>query len=177
MGGSIGGGFEGDDIFANAGGLLCGDGRPLVEICALGDGVWPPAKPPKEPKDPESLFEKLLRLLCAEFLLEAVDCDHLFRLPTPSRKPFALSGRVYKGLDLRLRVSGDRVRPAKFVGISLGLCDLKPVTGGCVLLRAATEEARCTVMTEDDDAELGLDPCRWCVGGLANDAISTTSSH
>ena len=75
IGGRIGGGFEGDNTFANAGGLFCGDGRPLVENVTLGDGVcdWPPAKPPKEPKDPESLFEKLLRLLWAEFLLEAVD--------------------------------------------------------------------------------------------------------
>ncbi len=73
IGGRVGGGFEGGDIFVNAGGLFCGDGRPLVEKVALGDGVWPPAKAPKEPKDPESLFEKLLRLLCAEFLLEAVD--------------------------------------------------------------------------------------------------------
>ena len=73
IGGKIGSGFEGDDILANAGGLFFGDGRPLVENVALGDGVWPPAKPPKDPKDPESLFEKLLRLLCAEFLLEAVD--------------------------------------------------------------------------------------------------------
>lgn len=73
IGGKIGGGFGGGGIFAIAGGLFCGDGRPLVERVALGDGVWPPAKPPKEPKDSESLFEKLLRLLCAEFLLEAVD--------------------------------------------------------------------------------------------------------
>ncbi len=176
IGGSIDAGFEGGDIFAIAGGLFCGEGRPLVENVALGDGVWPPAKPPKEPKEPESLFEKLLRLLCAEFLLEAVDCDHLFRFPTASRKPFPLSGRVYKALDLRLVVSGDKVRPEKFVGMvfaSLGLCDLRPATGGCVPLRALTEEARCTVMTEEDDAELGLEPCRCCVGGLANDAMST----
>lgn len=73
IGGRIGGGFNGVDIFANAGGLFCGDGRPLVENVALGDGVWPPPKPPKEPKDPESLFEKLLRRLGAEFLLEPVD--------------------------------------------------------------------------------------------------------
>lgn len=73
IGGKVGGGFEGDDIFSDAGGLFCGDGRPRVEKGALGDGVWPPAKPPKEPKDPESLLEKLLRLLGAELLLEAVD--------------------------------------------------------------------------------------------------------
>lgn len=73
IGGRVGGGFKGGDILANAGGLFCGDGRPLVENVALGEGVWPPTKPPKEPKDPESLFEKLLRLLCAEFLLEVVD--------------------------------------------------------------------------------------------------------
>lgn len=179
IGGRVGGGFEGGDIWANAGGLFCGDGRPLVEDVALGEGVWPPTKPPKEPKDPESLFEKLLRLLCAEFLLEAVDWDHLFRLPTPSRNPFPLSGRVCKALVLRLVVSGDRVRPVRFVDIafaSLGLCDLKPVTVGCLPLRAVTEEARCTVIMEEDDAELGLEPCRWYVGGLANDDISTTSS-
>ena len=59
---------------------------------------------------------------------------------------------------------------------SLGLCDLKPVAVGCLPFRAVTEEARCTVITEEDDAELGLEPCRWCIGGLANDAIPTTSS-
>ena len=72
-------------------------------------------------------------------------------------------------------VSGDSVRTVRFVGIvlaSLGLCDLRPVTPGCVLPRAVTEEARCTVITEEDDAEFGLEPCRWCRGGLANDAIS-----
>lgn len=76
IGGRIGGGFGGVDIFANAGGLFRGDGRPLAENVALGDGVrpvWPAPKPLKEPKDPESLFEKLLRRLCAEFLLEPVD--------------------------------------------------------------------------------------------------------
>lgn len=86
---------------------------------------------------------------------------------------------MYKTLDLRFVVSGDSVRPEVFadsVFASFGLCDLKPVTGGCVPFRAATEEARCTVMTEEDDAELGLEPCRWYVGGLANDAISITSS-
>ena len=73
MGGRIGGGFEGGDFFAKVEGLFCGDRRPLVAKGALGDGVCPPAKPPKEPKDPESLLEKLLRRFCAEFLLEAVD--------------------------------------------------------------------------------------------------------
>lgn len=76
-------------------------------------------------------------------------------------------------------VSGDSVRPVRFVGIglaSLGLCDLKPVTEGWVLFRAVTEDARCTVMTDEDDAELGLEPCRWFVGGLPNDAISVTTS-
>ena len=42
----------------------------------------------------------------------------------------------------------------------------------CVPFRAMMEEARCTVTTEEDDAELGLEPCRCCVGGLATDAIS-----
>ena len=67
------------------------------------------------------------------------------------------------------------MRAVSIVGIvfaSLGLCDLRPVTGGCEPVYALTEEARCTVMTEEDDAELGLEPCRCCVGGLANDAIS-----
>ena len=75
IGGRLGGGFEGGGILATTGGLFCGDGdgRPLVENVALGDGVCPPAKLPKDPKDPESLLEKLLRLLWAEFLLEAVD--------------------------------------------------------------------------------------------------------
>ena len=86
---------------------------------------------------------------------------------------------MYKALDLRFVVSGDRVRPVKCMGIvfaSLGLCDLSPVTGGCVLLRALSEEARCTVMTEEDDAESGLEPCRCCGGGLTVDAISITHS-
>ena len=55
----------------------------------------------------------------------------------------------------------------------LGLCDLRPVTAGYVSFRAVIEEVRCTVMTEEDDAEFGLEPCRWCVGGFANDAMST----
>ena len=38
IGGKIGGGFEGGDIPANAGGLLCGD-CPLVGRVAFGDGV------------------------------------------------------------------------------------------------------------------------------------------
>lgn len=76
-------------------------------------------------------------------------------------------------------VSGDSVRTVRVVAIvlaSLGLCDLRPVTVWCVPLRAVIEEARCTVMTEEDDAEFGLEPCRWCIGGLANDAIPIMSS-
>lgn len=71
------------------------------------------------------------------------------------------------------------MRPVRFVGMgfaSLGLCDLRPMTGGCVPFHALTEDARCTVMIEEDDAELGLELCHWCVGGLANDAISIFSS-
>lgn len=86
---------------------------------------------------------------------------------------------MYRALDLRLVVSGDKVRPVSCVGIvfaSLGLCDLNPETGGCVPLRALSEEARCTVMTEEDDAESGLEPCHCCGGGLTIDAISITLS-
>lgn len=76
-------------------------------------------------------------------------------------------------------VSGESVRPVRFVGIvfgSLGLCDLRIVTDDFGPFRVVIEEARCTVTTEEDDAELGLEPCHWFVGGLANDAISITSS-
>ena len=86
---------------------------------------------------------------------------------------------MYKALDLRLVFSGDKVRPVRFLGIvfpSLGLWDLKPVICGCVPFRAEIEEAHCAVMTEEDDAESGLEPCRWCVGILTNDAIATKSS-
>ena len=71
------------------------------------------------------------------------------------------------------------MRPVRFEGIvfaSFGLCDLRVVTVECVPFRVMSEEARCTVMTEEDDAELGLEPCLGCFGGLATDAISITSS-
>ena len=72
MGGSTGGGFVGiGDIAASTGGVdLGGD---LFLPFEFGDpaGGLPP-KPLKEPKDPDSRFEKLLLRLC-DVLLDAVD--------------------------------------------------------------------------------------------------------
>ena len=92
IGSELAGGFA---VLGRSGGPLFVGDRPLLMIAALGDGLWRSPNPLKEPKDPDSLFEKLFLLLCeAEPLLDTVDCDHRFRFPTPSRKPFPLSGRV-----------------------------------------------------------------------------------
>ena len=132
----------------------------------FGDVVGALANPLKELKDPDNLLEKLLRLLwVAEDLLEAVDCDHRFRFPTPpSRSPLPLSGLVCRALDRLLLASGVNVRRERSVGIvfaSVGLCDLRPDTGGCGPCREVKDEARCTVTIEEDDAEFGREPCRW----------------
>lgn len=82
-----------------------------------------------------------------------------------------MSGEIRKG-------SGERARFERSVGIrgfSNGLCDLSPVMIGPVPVpfRELKEDARWTVTIDDDEAELGLEFCRWCKGGLTRvDAIS-----
>lgn len=121
---------------------------------ALGEDECGWVKVPKEPKEPDNRFEKLPFLFCvADELLDTVDCDHLFRFPTPSRTPLLLSGRLYTALD-RLLVSSDRERLAGLKFISLGLCDFRADGLGRESLR--DDVARCTVTTEDDEAEFDL---------------------
>ena len=64
IGGRIGswlaGGFA---TFETSGGLSLDGERPLVARIALGDWFWRSPKPPKEPREPDNLFEKLLLLL------------------------------------------------------------------------------------------------------------------
>ena len=141
-------------------GFAIGSGRfSLGAVCALAKGlgdICGLVKPPKAPNDPDSLFEKLpLRLCVAEDLLETVDCDHRFKLPTPSLTPCALSGRLYTALD-RLRASGERVRTDSLVGArlaSLGLCGLNADPLGRAPFCGDTEAARCTVMMDEEEAE------------------------
>lgn len=74
-------------------GLLAGGVLDLTKTTLWGGGDCELAKPLKVPNDPDSLLEKLFRLLLvAEDLLELVDCDHRFRFPTPSLIPVTLSG-------------------------------------------------------------------------------------
>ena len=144
-------------VFDGSSGLVLAEGPDLLAPFALGEDEsgWP--KVPKEPKEPDNRFEKLpLRLCVADELLDTVDCDHRFRFPTPSFTPILLSGRLLTALD-RLRGSGDKDWMDRFAGlmlISFGLCDLKPDALGRDPLR--DDVARCTVTTEDDEAEFDL---------------------
>ena len=68
-------------------------------------------------------------------------------------------------------VSGDSVRAELFEGVvfvSYGLCDLKPVIGGLEGLREESEGACCTVTTDEEEAELGLELWRCCADGFAS---------
>ncbi len=70
-------GCAGGLSFGASSGLVVAEGRNLPTTFPFGDwdcGLW---KPPKEPKDPETRFEKLLLLAWAveDLLLDTVDCD------------------------------------------------------------------------------------------------------
>ena len=68
-------------------------------------------------------------------------------------------------------VSGDNFRVEKedAMGlISFGLFALRPVITGRALapLWEVKDGVRCTVMTDEDEAEVGLEPWRECGGGF-----------
>lgn len=108
IGGSTGGGLSGmGDIAGRPAGVDRGGDLALVLYFEFGELPWGLPNPVNEPKEPDSRFEKLLLLLfVAEVLLDAVDCDQRFKLPTPSLSPCLLSGLAYRALE-RLFAPGD----------------------------------------------------------------------
>lgn len=144
---------------AASSGLVLAEGPNLGAPLPLGDDECGLAKAPKEPKEPDNRFEKLLFL--GDEVLDTVDCDQRFRFPTPSRTPLLLSGQLYAALD-RLRGSGERFRSERFAGLKLmsfGLWDLRADALGRGPVRV--DAARCTVTSEEEDAAFDRVDWRW----------------
>ena len=169
----IGGRLVGACVGVATVGWLCGlsPGEYLDSMRPFrcGGGDCELAKPPSEPKDPDGLLAELFLLFRAtDDLLDAVDCDHLFKLPMPSVIPLALFGRLCTALARRLG-SGDSVRVEMFaevVLVSIGLCGLSAVGTGP--LRDDKDIARFTVTTEDE-TEFGLEELRCCDDAFVDD--------